>query len=334
MSKQKLLDQVRTEIRLRNYSIRTEQAYVLWIKRYVIFHHKTHPLQLGPPHVKKFLTDLALKHNVAAATQNQALNALIFLYREVLNKDPGKFDDFVRAKPGRHLPVVLSRDEVTNILSHLLGRYKLMAGLIYGSGMRLMECVRLRVKDIDFEYHTITVRDGKGHKDRVTMLPQSFVKLLQLHLKKVQILHQQDLLDGFGAVFIPYALEKKYPNAGREWIWQYVFPANHLSRDPRSGHQRRHHISESILQKNLRLAVRKAHITKPASCHTLRHSFATHLLESGYDIRTIQELLGHTNVRTTMIYTHVLRQGAMAVSSPADMARPKPLISEALQESN
>jgi integron integrase len=330
MSKQKLLDQVRTETRLRNFSLRTEQAYVLWTKRYVLFHNKTHPDKLGPEHVKHFLSYLAVERNVAAATQNQALNAIVFLYRQVLNKDPGKFNDFVRAKPGRQLPVVLSRQEVEQVLENLHGTSKLMAGIIYGSGMRLMECVRLRVKDIDFQYQTITVRDGKGHKDRTTVLPQRFADQLELHLKKVEILHQQDLMEGFGQTFMPYALKVKFPNAEREFIWQYAFPASRLSFDPRSATKRRHHFCESILQKNIRRAVVKAKITKPASCHTLRHSFATHLLESGYDIRTVQELLGHSNVRTTMIYTHVLCKGAMGVNSPADMARPNPLISKAL----
>ncbi len=329
MSKQKLLDQVRTQVRLRNFSIRTEQAYTLWTKRYVLFHHKTHPNLLGPQHVKNFLSHLAVNRNVSASTQNQALNAIVFLYREVLNKDPGKFNDFIRAKPGQQLPVVLTAEEVERILLNLNGLYKLMAGLIYGSGMRLMECIRLRVKDIDFEYLTITVRDGKGHKDRVTMLPQRFSESLQLHLQKIRILHQQDLMDGFGNVFLPYAIERKYPNANREWTWQYVFPACQLSHDPRSGVKRRHHLSESILQKNIRQAVLKSRISKPASCHSLRHSFATHLLKNGYDIRTVQELLGHKNVRTTMIYTHVLGKGAMGVKSPADLPRFNPLISKA-----
>ena len=328
MSKQKLLDRVRSEIRLRHFSLRTEQAYLLWTRRYVIFHNKTHPEHLGPQHVRSFLTHLAIRRNVAASTQNQALNAIVFLYRHVLKKDAGQFTGFVRAKPGRQLPVILSRNEVERILSNLNGQYKLMAGLIYGSGMRLMECIRLRIKDIDFKYRTITVRDGKGNKDRVTMLPQRFVPELQLHLRKNKVLHQQDLLEGAGSVYMPYALERKYPGASREWVWQYVFPASHLSRDPRSDAVRRHHISESILQKNIRRAVRKSRIAKPASCHTLRHSFATHLLESGYDIRTVQELLGHSDVRTTMIYTHVLKQGANAVRSPADLPRLNPLLSQ------
>ena len=322
MSKQKLLDRVRNETRVRNYSLRTEQAYTLWIKRFVLFHNKTHPANLGPDDVKNFLTHLAVKGNVSASTQNQALNAIVFLYRNVLGTEPGKFDDFIRAKPGRQLPVVLTRQEVERLLGCLNRRSRLMAGIIYGSGMRLMECLRLRIKDIDFQYRTITVRDGKGHRDRVTMLPQRFIRPLEMHLQKVRIQHEQDLAEGAGSVFLPYALERKYPGADREWSWQYVFPADNLSKDPKTGLLRRHHLSESVLQKAIHQAVRKAAISKPASCYSLRHSFATHLLESGYDIRTVQELLGHSNLRTTMIYTHVLNQGALAVRSPADLTQP------------
>ena len=321
MSNVKLLDLVRTEMRVRHMSIRTEQAYVGWIKRYIMYHQKKHPNLMGPSEICQYLSYLAVKGNVSAATQNQALNALIFLYREILKIDLNEIGQYVRAKQIKKLPVVLSPTEVEKVFSHIYGVYSIMAGLLYGSGLRLMECVRLRVKDIDFKYKNIVVRDGKGNKDRVTILPQIYAEPLKLHLKKVQIIHQQDLLAGFGDVFLPHALERKFVGAGREWKWQYVFPASHLSHDPRSDKKRRHHLSESILQKMVRRAVKKSDITKQASCHSFRHSFATHLLENGYDIRTVQSLLGHKDVRTTMIYTHVLQRGAMAVRSPVDKMR-------------
>jgi integron integrase len=314
----KLLDQVRDAIRLKHYSIRTEESYVDWIKRYILFHKKRHPKDMGPAEVEAFLTHLAVEGNVAASTQNQALSALLFLYREVLHQELDAPLDSVRAKKPRRLPVVLTPDETRQVIQGMTGVYQLMAKLLYGSGLRLMECVRLRVKDIDFERREIVVRDAKGQHDRVTMLPASLVAPLQEHLQRVKLLHQQDLKDGYGQVYLPYALDRKSPNAAKEWGWQYVFPSERLSTDPRAGLKRRHHVDESNLQRAVKDAVRLARIAKPASCHTFRHSFATHLLESGYDIRTVQELLGHKDVKTTMIYTHVLNRGGLAVRSPLD----------------
>ena len=316
--KPKLLDQVRAKIRLKHYSIRTEQAYVDWIRRYILFHGKRHPQEMGKPEVEQFLSHLAVERNVAASTQNQALSAILFLYKEVLEKNIGWLDDVERAKRPARLPVVLTAAEVRAVLAHLEGRHRLMANLLYGAGLRLMECVRLRVKDLDFEYRQITVRDGKGQKDRLTMLPDALAGPLRTHLADVKILHEQDLQEGFGNVYLPFALERKYPNAGREWGWQYVFPASQRSIDPRSNIERRHHLDEQTLQRAFKSAVRASGIAKPASCHSLRHSFATHLLMSGYDIRTVQELLGHKDVSTTMIYTHVLNRGGRGVVSPLD----------------
>jgi integron integrase len=313
----KLLDRVRDALRLKHYSIRTEEAYVNWIKRYIYFHNVRHPAEMGASEVQAFLTHLAVKENVAASTQNQALSALLFLYRQVLNQDLGPIDA-LRAKKPKRLPTVLTRDEVHRVFAHLSGVNLLMARLLYGSGLRLMECLRLRVKDLDFDYRTITVRDGKGEQDRVTILPESLIVPLQDHLRIVKRTHEEDLAKGYGAVYLPYALERKYPNANREWIWQYVFPAGRLSVDPRSGVVRRHHLHESGLQKAIRTAAQAAGIPKRVSPHTFRHSFATHLLENHYDIRTVQELLGHKDVKTTMIYTHVLNRGGLAVRSPLD----------------
>lgn len=313
----KLLDQVRDRLRAKHYSIRTEEAYLYWIRRFIHFHGLRHPQELRVPEIEAFLTHLAVQENVAASTQNQALAALLFLYREVLHIDLGPVAP-VRAKKPQHLPTVLTRSEIQRVFAHMSGLHLLMARLLYGTGMRLMECLRLRVKDIDFERHEIIIRDGKGQKDRVTMLPQSLIAPLQEHLQYVKTLHEKDLAKGYGEVYLPYALERKYPNAAREWGWQYVFPAATLSVDPRSGVTRRHHMDESGLQKAVRAAAQKAGITKPVSCHTLRHSFATHLLEAGYDIRTVQELLGHKDVRTTQIYTHVLNRGPLGVRSPLD----------------
>jgi integron integrase len=313
----KLLDRVRDALRLKHYSIRTEEAYVNWIKRYIYFHNVRHPAEMGASEVQAFLTHLAVKENVAASTQNQALSALLFLYRQVLNQDLGPIDA-LRAKKPKRLPTVLTRDEVHRVFAHLSGVNLLMARLLYGSGLRLMECLRLRVKDLDFDYRTITVRDGKGEQDRVTILPESLIVPLQDHLRIVKRTHEEDLARGYGAVYLPYALERKYPNAHREWIWQYVFPAGRLSVDPRSGVVRRHHLHESGLQKVIRTAAQAAGIPKRVSPHTFRHSFATHLLENHYDIRTVQELLGHKDVKTTMIYTHVLNRGGLAVRSPLD----------------
>jgi len=314
----KLLDQVRDVLRLKHYSIRTEESYVDWIKRYIFFHKKRHPKDMGRAEVEAFLTYLAVEGNVAASTQNQAFSALLFLYREVLHQDLDGPLDSIRAKKPARLPVVLTRAETRQVIEGMTGAHQLMAKLLYGSGLRLMECLRLRVKDIDFERREITVRDAKGGHERVTMLPASLVAPLQEHLKRVKLLHQQDLDAGYGQVYLPYALDRKYPNASREWGWQYVFPSERLSTDPRSGVTRRHHVDESNLQRAVKDAVRLARLAKPASCHTFRHSFATHLLESGYDIRTVQELLGHKDVKTTMIYTHVLNRGGLAVRSPLD----------------
>lgn len=314
----RLLDVVRERIRLKRYSIRTEHAYTHWIRRFILFHGKRHPREMGAPEVEAFLSDLAVQRNVAASTQNQALAAILFLYRDVLGIELPWLQDVVRAKRPARLPVVLTRREVEAVLARLDGRDWLMASLLYGAGLRLMECVRLRVKDIDFAMRQIVVRDGKGAKDRVTMLPEKLLSPLQLQLKKAKALHDADLAAGFGEVHLPYALAQKYPNASREWGWQYVFPASRRSIDPRSGVERRHHLDPKTLQRSVRNAVRAAGLAKPASCHTFRHSFATHLLEAGYDIRTVQELLGHADVKTTMIYTHVLNRGGRGVRSPLD----------------
>ena len=313
----KLLDQVRDALRLKHYSYRTEQAYVDWITRYILYHGKRHPQDMGSAEVQAFLTHLAVEKNVAASTQNQAFSALLFLYREVLHQDLENMNA-LRAKKPKRLPTVLTRDETLRVIGGMKGVHQLMAKLLYGSGLRLMECVRLRVKDVDFAQHQIIVRDGKGNQDRVTMLPDALVASLNKHLFQVRQLHNQDLEQGYGAVYLPDALERKYPNASREWGWQYVFPSDRLSVDPRTGLKRRHHVDESGLQKAVREAARSANIAKPVGPHTFRHSFATHLLESGYDIRTVQELLGHKDVKTTMIYTHVLNRGGLAVRSPLD----------------
>ncbi|MBZ0105141.1 MAG: integron integrase [Sulfuricella denitrificans] len=314
----KLLDQVRGKIRLKHYSLRTEQTYVDWIKRYILFHGKHHPDDMGAAEVEAFLTHLAVVGKVAASTQNQAKSALLFLYREVLGVDLPWLGNVERAKSPKRLPVVLTRDEVQAVLSRLEGAHWLIASLLYGSGLRIMEGVRLRVKDVELSRREILVRDGKGFKDRVTMLPESLVNPLKLHLQRVKALHDQDLAAGYGSVCLPYALGKKYPNAGREWAWQYVFPSANLAVDPRTGETRRHHLQDQAVQRAVKQAVRAAGLTKPATPHTFRHSFATHLLEGGYDIRTVQELLGHSDVSTTMIYTHVLNRGGKGVQSPLD----------------
>lgn len=316
----RLLDQVRELIRIRHYSIRTEEAYVQWIRRYIIFHGKRHPRDLGAAELTAFLSDLAIKRNVAASTQNQALNAILFLYRDVLKVQLPWLNDVQRAKKPQRLPVVLTRRETTSLLARLEGTPWLMAALTYGAGLRLLECLRLRVKDIDFQYKQLVVRDAKGQKDRVTVMPGNLIDPLRSHLARVRSLHERDLQDGFGGVYLPFALTQKYPKAEREWVWQYVFPSKRRSIDPRSGIERRHHAPEDALQRAVKSAVREAGITKPASVHTLRHSFATHMLESGYDIRTVQELLGHSDVKTTMIYTHVLNRGGRGVVSPFDLA--------------
>jgi integron integrase len=314
----KLMDQVRDELRLKHYSLRTEYSYCDWIERFIRFHHLRHPKEMGEMEVSSFLTQLARDGRVAAATQNQALSALLFLYKHVLKQEMGWLDNVERVKRPARAPVVLTRDEVHKIFAHLHGMPRLMARLLYGSGLRLMECVRLRVKDIDFGYARITVREGKGGKDRVTMLPANLVPGLERHLQKVKAQHEQDIDDGFGYVYLPNALARKFPSAACEWGWQYVFPSSRISLDPRTAMRRRHHVDENVLQIAIKKAVRAAGLNKPATCHTLRHSFATHLLENGYDIRTVQELLGHKDVSTTMIYTHVLNRPGIGVKSPLD----------------
>jgi integron integrase len=316
--KPKLLEQVRQLLRLRHYSLRTEEAYLAWIKRFILFHQKRHPIELSETDVSAFLNSLANNGRVAASTQNQALSALLFLYKEVLQRELGFIGGVVRIKRPPKLPVVLTPAEVRAVLAQLHGQYRLMANLLYGSGLRLLECLRLRIKDVDLEYLHIVVRESKGGKDRRTMLPVSVVPALRDHLAKVKHGHTVDLAEGFGTVHLPGALERKMPNASREWPWQYVFPAAKRSIDPRTGIQQRHHVSEKNLQNAVKSAVRAARISKAASCHTLRHSFATHLLENGSDIRTVQELLGHKDVSTTMIYTHVLNTPGIGVKSPLD----------------
>jgi integron integrase len=314
----KLLDQVREVIRLKHYSYKTEQTYVGWIRRFILFHHKQHPKDMGAAEIEAFLTHLAVEGRVSASTQNQALSALLFLYRYVLHQDLGDPIAAVRAKPSRYLPTVLSKAEVRSILQHVSGCPGLVIQVLYGSGLRLNEGLRLRVKDLDFAQRQIVVRDAKGQESRVTMLPDSLIDPLKDHLRKVKRLHQHDLDQGYGSVYLPFALERKYPHADRAWIWQFVFPSLSRSQDPRSGLVRRHHLHESSVQRTLKQAVQQAGLQKRVSCHTFRHSFATHLLEDGYDIRTVQELLGHKDVKTTMIYTHVLNRGGRGVRSPLD----------------
>lgn len=315
----KLLEQVQAKLRVKHYSIRTERAYLDWAKRYILFHGKKHPKKLGAQEVEAFLSHLAVEGNVAASTQNQAKSALLFLYREVLEIDLPWLDNVTKARVPQRLPVVLTHAEVRMLLDRLEGTQWLMASLLYGAGLRLMECVRLRVKDIEFERGELIVRDGKGQKDRMTMLPAKLMEPLRMHLERVKRLHEEDLAAGYGEVYLPNALGRKYPNGGRVWGWQYVFPSSQLSVDPRSGVTRRHHADEKGLQRAVKRAVHAAGIVKPATPHTLRHSFATHLLQSGYDIRTVQELLGHNDVSTTMIYTHVLNKGGKGVNSPLDL---------------
>jgi integron integrase len=329
--KPRLLDRVRLEIRARHYSRQTEKAYVAWARRFILFHDKRHPDGLGAPEISAFLSSLASEHKVAASTQNQALAAILFLYREVLGRDVPWMSDVVRAKLPRRLPVVLTRDEVRDVLAQMHGSARLMTLLLYGSGLRLMECCRLRVKDLDFGGRQIVVRQGKGESDRVTLLPLAAREELLAHLQRVRQLHERDLRLGAGWVELPAALERKYPNAGREWAWQWVFPAVRPFHDSATRQHRRHHLHESVLQRAVHDAVGRAGLGKPASCHTFRHSFATHLLEDGYDIRTLQELLGHRDVSTTMIYTHVLNRGPGGVRSPVDRmlaALPGPLPTE------
>ena len=315
----KFLDQVRNALRVKHYAYRTEEAYVQWVRRFILFHGKRHPQEMAEPEVHAFLTHLAVEGNVAASTQNQALSALLFLYRHVLNQPLSESIDAVRARQSKHLPTVLTSDEVQQVLTHLEGIHQLLAKLLYGAGLRLKEGLRLRVKDLDFAQNQLIIRDAKGNKDRLTVLPQSLVEQLKAHLVQVKQTFQDDLSLGYGAVYLPFALEGKYPNANREWKWQYVFPAKQRSIDPRCQQVRRHHLDDGALARSLKQAVRSAKIDKNVSCHTLRHSFATHLLQNGYDIRTVQELLGHKDVKTTMIYTHVLNKGGLGVRSPLDI---------------
>lgn len=318
MPQPRLLDQVREALRIRHYSLRTEESYVSWIKRYISFHENSDPRELGEYEITQFLTHLVTHRKAAASTQNQALSALLFLYNQVLNRDLPSLGEVVRAKQPSRLPVVLPRHDTKRLLNELRGTNWLIANLLYGSGLRLMEAIRLRVKDIDFDYEQIVVRSEKGFKDRTTVLPNAIAKHLQTHLTKIKDQYQRDLEEGFGSVYLPLAIERKYPNSNKEWCWQYVFPSSKRSVDPQSGVIRRHHVSEKNLQRAIKQATRKLGIVKPISTHTLRHCFATHLLEDGYDIRTIQELLGHKNLKTTMIYTHVMKKGAQGVRSPID----------------
>lgn len=315
---EKLVHRTRRIMRRKHYSYRTEQRYISWLRRFIAFHSNRHPVHMGRAEIEAFLTHLAVRDRVAASTQNQALSAILFLYRMVLDK-PLKFPlDAVRARRPRTMPTVLSKEEIQHVLGCLSGNHQLMARLLYGSGLRATECTRLRVKDLDFARLQITVRDGKGAKDRFTILPETVAGQLQSHLLRVNAIHSSDLRRGQGAVHLPYSLERKYPGADREWIWQYVFPSRQLSFDPRKAVRRRHHLSPSTLQKAVRRAAKLSSIEKRITCHTFRHSFATHLLEDGYDIRTVQDLLGHKDLKTTMIYTHVIRRGGLGVKSPLD----------------
>ena len=305
----RLYDRMVEILRVRHYSRRTEDAYVYWIRRYIQFHQRRHPRELCEDDVNRFLTSLAVEEHVAASTQNQALSAILFLYEHVLKQPLDRIEGVVRARRPKRLPVVLTVGEVSHVMSHLAGDKWLIAMLLYGGGLRLLEALRMRVKDLDFERGEITVREGKGDKDRVTTMPRAVVKHLQEHLQRVKTIHQQDVADGYGRVELPHALARKYPKANEEWCWQFVFPQERRWRNARTGEQGRHHIDESLFSRSLKAAVRKAGLTKRVTSHTFRHSFATHLLADGYDIRTVQELLGHKDVRTTMIYTHVLNRG-------------------------
>jgi integron integrase len=314
----RLLDCLREALRARHYSRRTEQTYCAWVRRFIYFHNIRHPAEMGEPEINAFLTQLAVKHKVSASTQNQALSALLFLYRHVLGREIGDLGNVIRARKPKRLPVVMTREEVRAVLGQLTGDKWLMASLMYGAGLRLMECLRLRVQDLDFSRNEIMVRDGKGAKDRITMLPESLKSALNDHLRKVRMIHKSDLSAGWGRVQMPMALDRKYPNAPAEWRWQWVFPQQNRWKNIKTGEEGRHHVHETILQRAVREAVRTANVVKHVGCHTFRHSFATHLLEAGYDIRTIQELLGHKDVSTTMVYTHVLSKGGRGVQSPID----------------
>ena len=314
----KLLEQVKDQIRLEHYSYRTEDTYVQWIRRYILFHNKQHPKEMGVPEIEAFLSHLAVEGKVAASTQNQALSAILFLYQQVLNQELDGRINALRAKRPERLPTVLTPEEVNAVLFQLSGVHQLIVQILYGSGLRQAECLELRIKDLDFQQSQIIVRSGKGGKDRLTPMPKKLIEPLQDHLRIVQRTHQQDLARGYGQIPLPFALAKKYPNAQRDWIWQYAFPAIGIKKDDRHEFPYRHSLHPSGIQKSLNQATRSANVTKHISCHTFRHSFATHLLQNGYDIRTIQELLGHSNVKTTMIYTHVLNSGSRGVISPLD----------------
>ena len=316
--KPKLLDRLCEALRVRHYSRRTEQTYCHWVKRFIFFHDKRHPQEMAEPEINAYLTHLAVKERGSASTQNQALSALLFLYRYVLGREIGDLGKVIRARKPQHIPVVMTREEVKAVLANLVGDKWLMASLMYGAGLRLLECLRLRVQDIDFARNEILIRDGKGAKDRITMLPETVKRRLQDHLKMVKALHERDLADGWGRVQMPTALDRKYPSAPKDWRWQWVFPQENRWLNPQTKEQGRHHVDESLVQKAVRAAVSRAGLTKRATCYTFRHSFATHLLEGGYDIRTVQELLGHNDVKTTMIYTHVLNRGPAGVRSPVD----------------
>ncbi len=314
----KLLDQLRDIIRMKHYSFRTEKTYSQWVKRFILFHNKKHPKDMGGNEIRSFLNHLAVNKKSSASTQNQALCSIIFLYKEVLNIEIGEIDAIIWAKKPGRLPCVFSKNEVKEILNEMNGIYKIMATLLYGGGLRLSECLSLRVKDIDFDYQQIIIRCGKGGKDRVTILPDSVVKPLKEHIEKVKKIHEKDIQDGFDSVYMPYALERKYPNAGKEIGWRFLFPGKTIAKDPRSKIKRRHHLHSSVLQRAVKTGIQNAGIVKQGGCHTLRHSFATHLLEDGVNIRTVQELLGHKNLETTMIYTHVMDKKKIGVKSPAD----------------
>lgn len=316
--KSPFLEKIRHLMRVQHYAIRTEQAYIDWIRRFILYHGKRHPDEMGETEVSEFLTYLAVNRGVSPATQGQALNALVFLYRKILNRPLNQIEGIVRSKKKTKIPVVLSQSEVASLLAGLEGVHWLAGCLLYGSGLRLMECIRLRVKDIDFDRLSVTVFCGKGGKDRVVTLAKELVVPLRRQLEYARMTHERDIVEGFGRVYLPYALERKYPSAATSWGWQYIFPATRRSVDPRSGVIRRHHMDESSFQKAVKIAVKKAGINRPASCHTLRHSFATHLLERGADIRTVQEQLGHNDVKTTEIYTHVIGRGGSAVISPLE----------------
>jgi integron integrase len=316
--KLKFMEQCREVMRFRRLALRSEQAYLEWIKRFILFHQKRHPKDMGEPEVRAFLTHLAVQRNVAAATQNHALNALVFLYRHVIGREFDLLEGVKRAKRMPRVPVVLSKAEVQRLLTAVPPKYRLFFQFLYGTGLRLMEALRLRVKDVDFERGQIIVRGGKGDKDRVTMLPESLRTAMREHVERVRLLHKKDLAEGLGAVPLPGALKLKYPKAEREWIWQWFWPGAQISRDPLDGQRKRYHLHETSVQRVMQSVVKLAGLTKPATCHTLRHSFATHLLENGYDIRTVQDLLGHQNVATTQLYTHVMQKPGIGVRSPLD----------------